>query len=78
MHGTVKWYRPKKNGYGYGLIVPQDGSNDVYFRWDNVKEDTLEPHLRPGEAVEFELGIQNPRGPAAVNVRRLRERKGDL
>jgi len=57
--GTVKFFNEQK---GFGFIVPDDGSKDVFVH----KTGTNQP-LWEGDKVSYELE-DTPRGPAAVNV----------
>ena len=63
--GNVKWFNEQK---GYGFIV--DGSNnDLFVHYSKIVGDGFRS-LREGEAVEYDVE-QGPKGPTAVNVRRL-------
>lgn len=62
--GTVKWFNPTK---GFGFIVPDDGSKDVFVHISAVEKAGLQS-LNEGQKVEFEL--QENRGKeAATNLR---------
>lgn len=62
--GTVKWFNPTK---GFGFIVPDDGSKDVFVHISAVEKAGLQS-LFEGQKVEFEL--QENRGKqAAANLR---------
>jgi CspA family cold shock protein len=62
--GTVKWFNPTK---GFGFIVPDDGSNDVFVHISAVEKAGLQS-LIEGQKIEFEL--QENRGKqAAANLR---------
>jgi len=63
MEGTVKWYNERKS---YGFIETGD-SKDVFVHRSALPEGTI---LNEGDKVEFDLE-QSPKGPQAVNVRKL-------
>jgi cold shock protein len=64
--GTVKWFN---NAKGYGFIVQDNGEKDVFVHHSAI---TMEGYrsLNEGERVEYEIE-QTPKGPAAVNVRKV-------
>lgn len=59
--GTVKFFNTEK---GFGFIVPDDGSKDVFVH----KTGTREP-IREGDKVTYDVE-QGPKGVNAVNVQR--------
>ena len=61
--GTVKWFNSQK---GYGFIVPDDGSNDLFVHHSDIN---MEGHasLDEGQKVQFEVG-EGQKGPCATNV----------
>lgn len=62
--GTVKWFNPTK---GFGFIVPDDGSKDVFVHMSAVTAAGLGT-LNEGQKVQFDL--QENRGKmAAANLR---------
>lgn len=62
--GTVKWFNPTK---GFGFIVPDDGSNDVFVHISAVEKAGLKG-LVEGQKLQFEL--QENRGKqAAANLK---------
>ena len=61
--GTVKWFNGSK---GYGFITPDDGSDDVFVHYSEVKSSGYAT-LDEGQKVEFEIG-QGKKGPCATNV----------
>ncbi len=61
MKGTVKFMNEEK---GYGFIVPEDGSKDVF-----VHKSAIEGVIVEGDEVEFEVQ-DTDRGKAAANVRK--------
>lgn len=63
--GTVKWFNDSK---GFGFISREQGP-DVFVHHSSIKAEGFRS-LSEGDAVEFEVE-QGPKGPAAVNVRRI-------
>jgi CspA family cold shock protein len=62
--GTVKWFNPTK---GFGFIVPDDGSSDVFVHISAVEKAGLKG-LAEGQKLQFEL--QENRGKqAAANLK---------
>ena len=61
--GTVKWFNSSK---GYGFIVPDDGSEDLFIHHSDIKTEGY-ASLDEGQKVEFEIG-QGKKGPCATNV----------
>ncbi len=62
--GTVKWFNTTK---GFGFIVPDDGSNDVFVHISAVEQAGLRT-LNEGQKVEFDL--QENRGKqVAANLK---------
>ena len=61
--GTVKWFNSSK---GYGFIVPDDGSEDLFIHHSDIKTEGY-ASLDEGQRVEFEIG-QGKKGPCATNV----------
>lgn len=57
--GTVKFFNDQK---GFGFIVPEDGSKDIFVHKSGTNADLYE-----GDDVSFEIE-DTPRGPSAVNV----------
>jgi CspA family cold shock protein len=64
--GTVKWFN---NAKGYGFIVQDNGEKDVFVHHSAVVMEGYRS-LNEGERVEYEIE-QTPKGPAAVNVRKI-------
>ncbi len=54
---------------GFGFIMPDDGSENLFFHATDVESCTIFD-LKPGDAVEYEPGI-NEKGPCARKVRRI-------
>jgi CspA family cold shock protein len=68
--GTVKWFNEEK---GFGFIQPNDGSNDVFVHFSQVKKsqnDFGRVSLADGQAVEFTVG-EGKKGPQAENVEKV-------
>ena len=65
--GKVKWFNTEK---GFGFIIPDDGSKDVFVHRNNVNGLGWEEGLRDGEEVEYEVE-KTPKGLSAQNVQRL-------
>ena len=61
--GTVKWFSSRK---GFGFIVPDDGSDDLFVHHSEIKTDGY-ASLEEGQKVEFDIG-QGKKGPCATNV----------
>jgi CspA family cold shock protein len=61
--GTVKWFNESK---GFGFIVPDDGSKDVFVHFSAIKSDGFRT-LREGQAVTFNTE-QGPKGVQATEV----------
>tara|TARA_R110001592_G_scaffold144484_6_gene367672 strand:+ start:2856 stop:3065 length:210 start_codon:yes stop_codon:yes gene_type:complete len=59
--GTVKWFNTTK---GFGFIVPDDGSNDVFVHISAVEQAGLRT-LNEGQKVEYDL--QENRGKQAAS-----------
>ena len=62
--GTVKWFSDQK---GYGFIVPDDGSKDLFVHYSNIEGDGFKT-LQEGQKVEFEPA-EGRKGPEATKVR---------
>ncbi len=61
--GTVKFFNTTK---GFGFIVPDDGSKDVFVHISAVERSEL-GYLTEGQKVQFEVQ-EDTRGPKAVNL----------
>ncbi|MBK6881095.1 MAG: cold-shock protein [Elusimicrobia bacterium] len=65
MKGKVKWYNRVK---GYGFLVPEDGSPEVFVHHSAVQAKGKDKVLVEGQGVEFEV-TAGPKGPSAANVK---------
>jgi CspA family cold shock protein len=63
--GTVKWFNDAK---GYGFLA-QDGGKDVFVHHSAIVAEGFRS-LAEGDKVEFSIE-QGPKGPSAVNVRKI-------
>lgn len=63
--GTVKWFNDQK---GFGFLA-QEGGKDVFVHHSAIVADGYRS-LTEGERVEFSIQ-QGPKGPAAVDVRKI-------
>ncbi len=61
--GTVKFFNTAK---GFGFIIPDDGTKDVFVHISAVEGSDL-GHLTDGQKVSFEVQ-QDTRGLKAVNL----------
>ncbi len=59
--GTVKWFNSEK---GFGFIVPDDGSKDVFVHISAVEQAGMQG-LAEGQKLEFEM--QENRGKMAAS-----------
>ena len=64
MTGTVKKIIRDK---GYGFIVPDDGSDDVFFHRSSPAPRVRFEDISEGDSVQFEV-VDSPKGPRAANV----------
>lgn len=62
--GVVKTYDPTT---GYGIVVPDDGSDEVYLRPGSLKGSIFRM-LRQGQRIIFDLATEDGRGYVS-NVR---------
>ena len=63
--GTVKWFNPAK---GFGFIMPEDGSKDVFVHISAVERSGL-GSLREGQKISFELERGQQGKTSAVNLK---------
>ena len=63
MKGKVKWFNQRK---GFGFIEKEDGK-DIFVHINDIEGGVL---LNEGDEVEFEEA-DSPKGPKAVNVRKV-------
>ena len=64
MKGSVKWFNEQK---GYGFIVKEDGSGDVFVHFSAIQSDGFKS-LTEKDKVEFDV-VESDKGPKAENVR---------
>jgi CspA family cold shock protein len=65
VQGTVKWFNDAK---GFGFLA-QAGGKDVFVHHSAIEAEGFRS-LSEGDKVEFSIE-QGPKGPSAVNVRRI-------
>ena len=65
MYGTIKKIVRDK---GFGFIVPEDGSDDVFFHRSKLAPKVVFDDLREGDEVEFQV-TKGEKGPQALNVK---------
>ena len=63
--GTVKWFNPAK---GFGFIMPEDGSKDVFVHISAVERSGL-GSLREGQKISFDLERGQQGKTSAVNLK---------
>lgn len=61
--GTVKWFN---NAKGYGFILPDDGSGDIFAHYSAIDMDGYKT-LKAGQNVAFEAE-QGPKGLHAKHI----------
>ena len=65
MYGSIKKIVRDK---GFGFIVPDDGSDDVFFHRSQLAPKVVFEDLREGDEVEFQVKA-GEKGPQAFNVK---------
>lgn len=63
--GTVKWFNDSK---GYGLITPDDGSEDLFVHFSAIPMDGFKT-LKEGKKVAFDI-TEGQKGKQASNIQR--------
>ena len=61
--GIVKFGRPKK---GYGFIVPDDGSKDLFAHYSEIRSEATRRCRRTSASA---LRRHRPQGPSAKNIK---------
>ena len=61
VNGTVKWFNTNK---GYGFIVPDDGSKDVFIHISAVEKSGLKTLLE-NQKITFEINQDKGRSSAS-------------
>ena len=65
MFGTIKKIVRDK---GFGFVVPDDGSEDVFFHRSRLAPKVVFEDLREGDEVEFQV-TKGEKGPQANNLK---------
>jgi CspA family cold shock protein len=65
MYGSIKKI---VRDTGFGFIVPDDGSDDVFFHRSKLAPKVVFEDLREGDEVEFEV-TKGEKGPQALNLK---------
>ena len=65
MFGTIKKIIRDK---GFGFVVPDDGSEDVFFHRSKLAPKVVFEDLREGDEVEFTV-TKGEKGPQAGNLK---------
>jgi CspA family cold shock protein len=65
MYGTIKKIVRDK---GFGFIVPDDGSDEVFFHRSRLAPKVVFEDLREGNDVEFQV-TKGEKGPQASNLK---------
>lgn len=77
-NGTVKWWHEQK---GYGFLLPNDGSPDIFVHYTSVKTKNHKPNIKnqvhglsqipfleDGAEIRYILSTSNMKGPTALAV----------
>ena len=63
-NGTVKWFKSFKPTKGYGFILPDDGSADVFVHISAVEKAGMLT-LNEGQKISYEIATDGGRTSAA-------------
>ncbi|HUH37882.1 MAG TPA: cold shock domain-containing protein CspD [Spongiibacteraceae bacterium] len=66
--GVVKWFN---NAKGYGFILPDDGSGDIFAHYSAIDMDGYKT-LKAGQSVMFD-SVTGPKGLHAQHIRAAAE-----
>ena len=66
MQSRVKWFN---NAKGFGFIENTSGEKDIFVHFKQIPGEGYRS-LEQGQTVEFDIE-QGPKGPQAVNVRKI-------
>ena len=70
MKGTVQWFN---NSTGFGFIVPEDSSEDVFAHFSQIKMEGYRT-LKTNQAVEFDL-VDGEKGKQAQNIQPVTQKE---
>ncbi|TXT67222.1 MAG: putative CRISPR-associated RAMP family protein [Promethearchaeota archaeon] len=68
MTGTIKKIISRKTSFGF--ITPNDGSEDIFFHFDEILDKKDSETLRERDKVQFEV-IKAKKGPQAIKIRKI-------
>ena len=71
MTGKVKWWSDDK---GYGFIIPDDGSRDVFVHYSNIAD--ADKELRQGDKVRFQVSQKAEANDVEVIYDEIDDEKG--
>jgi len=60
----------KQHEKGFGFIKPDEGDRDIFFHAQYLVDVTFD-ELKEGDNLSFEISNDGPKGPFAINVRRI-------
>jgi CspA family cold shock protein len=62
--GIVKWFNDRK---GFGFITPDDGEEDLFAHFSQIKSNNNRKSLKENQKVTFDV-TQGPKGKQATNI----------